>query len=57
MQDGTFKQGKGRKETGNNSTSTFIAHSDKARIYSHTVNHARINSNTGKVSKVRVKTD
>ena len=33
MQDGTFKQGKGCNETGNNSTSTFITHSDKASTY------------------------
>ena len=33
MQDGNFNQGKGRNETGNNSTSTFITHSDKASTY------------------------
>ena len=33
MQDGTFKQGKGRNETGNSSTRTFISHSDTANTY------------------------
>ena len=57
MQDGTFKQGKGRNETGNSSTSTFIAHSDKARIYSHTENHASITVKAMKASKGRVTTE
>ena len=54
MQDGTFKLGKGRNETGNNSTSTFIAHSDNHVFYSHTEDHARI---TVKAMKARVTTE